>query len=113
MLFKEGSDYIYVCKPMQLDKESESVLFTNSYITISAYTIQVENKKIVYYYRVKLLKRMSVKVMKYTILLTIPKAKLPYKLLLNRTPDDVILVQYSYKGNGYIAFGKTCTELNV
>lgn len=111
MFLRDGRDYIYVCKQRLLDKESEIEIFSNEYIKVKSYP--TEDKKSAEYYRIVPQKKLDIKMLTKTLVVTIPKSKLKYKILLNLTMNDLLLVQISFKGTSYIVFGKTCTEENI
>lgn len=111
MFVKDGRDYIYVCKQIMLDKSEEVEIFSNDYIKVFSYP--TEDKKSAEYYRIVPQKKLNINMFPKTLVITIPRSKLKYKVLLNLTMDDVLLVQASFKGTSYIAFGKTCTEENI
>lgn len=111
MFIRDGRDYIYFCKQRLLDKESEVEIFSNEYLKIKAYP--TEDKKSYEYFRLMPQRKSNIKMLTKTLVLTIPKSKLKYKILLNLTMNDLLLVQISFKGTSYIVFGKTCTEENI
>lgn len=113
MFIKDGKDYIYVCKQRILNKDEEVEIFSNNLIKVFSYP--TEDKKSAEYYRIVTLKKLNISMLPKTLVIVIPKSKLKYKILLNLTADNIILVQSSFKGNSnsYIAFGKTCTEENI
>ena len=114
MFFKKGKDYIYVIKQgVVVDPESEVTLHKDSCIELK---INYENdKKNPFYYRVILLNK-NAKVTQFTkhiLVLSIPRKKLPNKMIGNYTSQDLALCEYTFNNVGYIVFGKSCTEENI
>lgn len=111
MLLKKGKDYYYVVTECSLDPDNEVVLYKDNYIEI--FVINGDKKFPPYYHIVIKDNKSKVTALPYTLIVSIPKKKMPNKMVGNFISQDLTLCEYTFDNVGYIVFGKVCTEENI